>query len=73
MKAEVTLLPVVQQFTPASYDPDSNRISGLRPSGLKQLQEVDRQERSRTEEYLDQLAARLRSGALSVTMRWFST
>ena len=69
MKAEVTLLRVVQQLTPASYDPDSNRISGLRPSGLKQLQEVDRQEWSRAEEYLDQLAARLRAGSLSVQTR----
>ena len=69
MKAEVTLLRVVQQLTPASYDPDSSRISGLRPSGLKQLQEIDRQEWSRAEEYLDQLAARLRSGSLSVQTR----
>jgi nucleotide-binding universal stress UspA family protein len=72
MRAEVTLLRVVEQLTPASYDPNSNRISGLRPSGLTQLQEVDRQEWSRAEEYLDQLAARLRSEALSVQTRVIS-
>ena len=69
MQAEVTLLRVVQQFTPASYDPESNRISGLRSTSLKQLQDIDREEWSRAEEYLDQLAARLRSGALSVQTR----
>ena len=42
--AEVTLLRVVQQFTPDSYDPDSGRVSGIRPALLTQLQEVDRQE-----------------------------
>ena len=42
--AEVTLLRVVQQFTPESYDPDSGRVSGIRPALLTQLQEVDRQE-----------------------------
>ena len=29
--AEVTLLRVVQQFTPDSYAPDSGRVSGIRP------------------------------------------
>jgi nucleotide-binding universal stress UspA family protein len=69
MKAEITLLRVVQQLTPASYDPDSSRVSGLRSTSLKHLQEIDRQEWSRAEEYLDQLAARLRAGSLSVQTR----
>ena len=32
--AEITLLRVVQQFTPDSYAPDSGRVSGLRPGLL---------------------------------------
>jgi nucleotide-binding universal stress UspA family protein len=68
-KAEVTLLRVVQQLSPASYDPESSRISGIRPALLKQLQDVDRQERTRAEEYLDQLAERLRSRSLIVHTR----
>ena len=52
MKAEVTLLRVVQQLTPASYDPDSSRVSGLRSTSLKQLQEIDRQEWSRARSIL---------------------
>ena len=32
--AEVTLLRVVQQFTPDSYVPDSGRVSGIRPALL---------------------------------------
>ena len=67
--AEVTLLRVVQQLTPDSYAPDSGRVSGLRPGLLTQLQEVDRQERKRAEDYLDQLAERLRTRSLTVQTR----
>ena len=67
--AEVTLLRVVQQFTPESYDPDSGRVSGIRPALLTQLQEVDRQEWKRAEDYLDQLAERLRTRSLTVETR----
>jgi len=67
--AEVTLLRVVQQFTPDSYDPDSGRVSGIRPALLAQLQEVDRQEWQRAEDYLDQLAERLRQRTLNVQTR----
>lgn len=69
MQAEITLLRVVQQLTPASYDSDSSRVSGIRPALLKQLQEVDRQEWTRAEEYLDQIAERLRSRSLRVQTR----
>jgi nucleotide-binding universal stress UspA family protein len=66
MQAELTLLRVVQQFTPDGYSPDSGRMSGIRPALLKQLQEIDRQERTRAEEYLDQLAKHLRTRSLHV-------
>jgi nucleotide-binding universal stress UspA family protein len=42
-KAELTLLRVVQQLAPDGHDPDSGRVSGIRPALLKQLQEMDRQ------------------------------
>jgi nucleotide-binding universal stress UspA family protein len=64
--AEVTLLRVVQQFTPDSFAPGSGRVSGIRPALLKQLQEVDRQECQRAEDYLNQLRERLRQYSLNV-------
>jgi nucleotide-binding universal stress UspA family protein len=68
-KAEVTLLRVVQQLTPESYVPHSRRVSGIRPALLKQLQDVDRQERTRAEDYLNQLAERLGTRSLTVETR----
>jgi nucleotide-binding universal stress UspA family protein len=70
--AEITLLRVVQQFTPDSYVLHSRRMSRIRPALLKQLQEVDRQERTRAEEYLDQVAGRLRVRSLTVITRLVS-
>ena len=68
-QAEVILFRVIQQLTPESYSPDSGRRSGIRPALLNQLQGIDRQERERTEEYLDQLAGRLRVRSLKVLTR----
>jgi nucleotide-binding universal stress UspA family protein len=68
-QAEITLLWVVQQFTPEGYDPNSGRVSGIRPALLMQLQEVDRQEWKRAEDYLDQLAEQLRTRSLTVQTR----
>ncbi len=73
MQAEITLLRVVQQLTPASYDPESSRISGIRPTLLQQLQEIDRKEWTLAEEYLDQVAQRLRARALNVQTRVVSS
>jgi nucleotide-binding universal stress UspA family protein len=69
IQAEVMLLRVIQQLTPESYSPDSGRMSGIRPALLSQLQEIDRRERARAEEYLDQLAGRLRVRSLKVQTR----
>jgi nucleotide-binding universal stress UspA family protein len=68
-KADVTLLRVVQLLTPESYIPHSRRVSGIRPALLKQLQDVDRQELERAEDYLNQLAERLGTRSLSVHTR----
>jgi nucleotide-binding universal stress UspA family protein len=68
-QAEITLLRVVQQLTPVSYDPESSRISGIRPALLKQLQDADRQERERAEDYLGQVAERLRMRSFAVQTR----
>jgi nucleotide-binding universal stress UspA family protein len=68
-KAEVRLLRVVQQLTPDSYVPHSRRVSGIRPALLKQLQDVDRQERARAEDYLNQLAERLGTRSLTFETR----
>jgi nucleotide-binding universal stress UspA family protein len=68
-QTEVTLLRVVEQLTPATYDPESNRISGMRPALLKQLQDVDHKERTRAEDYLGQIAERLRARSFSVQTR----
>jgi nucleotide-binding universal stress UspA family protein len=69
MQSEITLLRVVRQLTPASYDPASSRISGIRPTLLKQLEEVDREEWKRAEDYLVQVAQRLRGRSLNVDTR----
>jgi nucleotide-binding universal stress UspA family protein len=45
-QGEYTLLRVVKQMTPASYDPAGGRVSGLRESLLNQLQELDRRGRA---------------------------
>jgi nucleotide-binding universal stress UspA family protein len=68
-QAEITLLRVVQQLTPATYDPESSRISGIKPALLKQLQDVDRHERERAEDYLGQVAERLRTRSFTVQTR----
>jgi len=69
MKAEITLLCVVQQLTPASYDPESSRRSGIRPALLEQLQEIDRKESTHAQQYLDQVAHQLRDSSLVVNTR----
>jgi nucleotide-binding universal stress UspA family protein len=68
-EADVVLLRVIEQFTPDSYVLDSSTRSGLRPGLFEQLQEMDGQKRTRADEYLDQLAARLRSRSLNVQTR----
>lgn len=65
-KAEVTLLRVVQQFTPDNYASGRGRVSGIRPALLKQLQEVDSKERAQAEDYLGQVAEQLRSRSLNI-------
>jgi nucleotide-binding universal stress UspA family protein len=69
MQANLVLLRVVQQLTPASYDPENSRLSGIRPALLQQLREVDRKEWNQAEEYLDQVAQRLRARGLNVQSR----
>jgi len=67
--AELTLLRVVEQFMPESYAPDRRRVSGMRQGLMEQLQEMDSQEWKRAEDYLDQLAERLRTRSLTVQTR----
>lgn len=69
VQADVLLLRVIQQWIPESYAPDTGRVSGIRPDLLKQLQEAERQERSRAEKYLEQLSERLRASSLGVQSR----
>ena len=69
MQAEITLIRAVQQLTPAGYDPESGRISGIRPALLQQLREIDQNEWTRAEEYLNQTAERLRGHSLTVNTR----
>jgi nucleotide-binding universal stress UspA family protein len=71
-QAEITLIRVVQQLTPAGYDPDSGRISGIRPALLQQLREIDRKEWTSAEVYLNQIAGRLGSPSLTVKTRTIS-
>lgn len=68
-QAEYKLLRVVEQMTPVSYDPASGRVSGLRESLLKQLQELDRKRWTEAQEYLERIAERLRARSLAVTSR----
>jgi nucleotide-binding universal stress UspA family protein len=63
---EFTLLRVVKPMTPASYDPASGRISGLRPSLLDQLQTLDLRQTAEAQDYLDRVAERLRARPLTV-------
>jgi nucleotide-binding universal stress UspA family protein len=70
--AEITLIRAVQQLTPAGYDPENGRISGIRPALLQQLREIDDKEWTRAEEYLNQIAVRLRGHSLTVTTRVIS-
>lgn len=67
--AELALLRVVQPFTPESYAPDRRKERGISPGLLAQLQEVDRQEWKRAEDYLDQLAKGLRTRSSTVQLR----
>lgn len=71
-KANVTLLRVVQQLAADGDAPDSGRLSGLRPGLHVQLQEMDRHERQRAEDYLNQLTERLRQHSLNVQTRVIS-
>jgi nucleotide-binding universal stress UspA family protein len=68
-QAEYTLLQVVKQMTPASYDPDSGRVSGISESLLKQLQAMDRQRWTEAQDYLERLAGSLRARSLTVQAR----
>jgi nucleotide-binding universal stress UspA family protein len=68
-KAEVTLLRAVQQWALDSYALHGRRMSGIRPALLSQLQEVDRQEWQRAEDYFNQLTERLRQRSLNVQTR----
>jgi nucleotide-binding universal stress UspA family protein len=72
MQAEITLIRAVQQLTPAGYEPESGRISGIRPGLLQQLREIDQNEWTRAEEYLNQIAERLRGHSLTVKTRVIS-
>jgi nucleotide-binding universal stress UspA family protein len=71
-QVEYTLLRVVEQLTPASYDPASTRMSGLSESLLEQLQELDRQESARARDYLERFAERFRARSLVVQTRVIS-
>jgi nucleotide-binding universal stress UspA family protein len=68
-ESDITLLRVVQQLTPEGHDPDSGRMSGIRPALFTQLQEMDRQASQRAEDYLNQLTERLRQRSLHVQTR----
>ena len=58
--AEVTLLRVVQQFTPDSYVPNSGRVSGLRPGVAYATAGRRPPGMGAREDYLNQLAERLK-------------
>jgi nucleotide-binding universal stress UspA family protein len=68
-QAEYTLLRVVKQMTPVSYDPASGRVSGLRESLLRQLQAMDRQQWTEAQDYLERLAVSLRARPVTVQTR----
>jgi nucleotide-binding universal stress UspA family protein len=68
-RAEYTLLRVVKPMTPASYDPASGRMSGLREPLLKELQELDRRNWTEAQAYLERLAESLRTRSLTVQTR----
>jgi nucleotide-binding universal stress UspA family protein len=63
---EFTLLRVVPAITPIAYEPDQGRISGLRTSVLQQLQELKREQEAEANEYLEEIARRLRSRSLNI-------
>lgn len=68
-QAEYTLLRVVEQLTPASYDPASGRVSGLDESLLRQLQAMDRKYWAEAQDYLERLAGSLRARAPAMQTR----
>ena len=68
-QAEYTLLRVVKQMAPANDDLASGRVSGIRESLLKQLQEKDREQWTEAQDYLERLAGRLRARSLTVQTR----
>jgi nucleotide-binding universal stress UspA family protein len=65
-QGEFTLLRVIPQVSPVAYDPTPGRVSGLRTSVLQQLQELKRQQEAEANEYLEQLADRLRARSVNV-------
>jgi nucleotide-binding universal stress UspA family protein len=71
-QAEMTLLRVVEQLMPESFALAGGRVGGLRPDLLRQLQEAGRQEQMCAEEYLEQIAERLRARSLNVQVRVIS-
>jgi nucleotide-binding universal stress UspA family protein len=58
MRAEITLLRIVSRSI--EYEPNSDRGRGIRPGLLEQLKKIENQEKARAEQYLDELAEKLR-------------
>ena len=69
LPVEYTLLRIVNQVAPPSYDPGSPRVSGIRGSLLQQLQDLDRLECRQAEVYLERVAEPLRARSLVVHTR----
>ena len=69
-EGQVTLIRVIPLISPVAYEPTSGRVSGLRTSVLRQLQELKRQQEAEANEYLEQLAERLRARSVSVNTQF---
>ncbi len=65
-EGQVTLIRVIPLISPVAYEPTGGRVSGLRSSVLQQLQELKRQQEAEANEYLEQLAERLRARSVKV-------
>lgn len=72
-EGEYTLLRVVPAIIPAAYDSTSGRVNvGLRTSWHQQLNDLKRQLEGEAQDYLEQLAERLRAKSLNVHTRVMS-
>jgi len=72
-QGEYTLLRVVPAILPAAYDPISGRVNvGLYTSWHQQLNDLKRQLEGEAQDYLEQLAERLRAQSLQVHTRVMS-